>query len=165
MCPGIVLKRERPRRMIARMRRLSFLLILVILTSLGVGQPCIGFVGKAAAQEGGDAAASQKSSEPPPPIYEPKLLRLSELLGALYFLRNLCGAEDGPAWKADMEAMLAAEAPGPERKARLIGRFNHGFETYNAVYETCTPAAEASIARYLKESAEIASDIRTRYGQ
>ncbi|MDQ0324781.1 uncharacterized protein (TIGR02301 family) [Rhodopseudomonas julia] len=147
------------------MRRPSFLLILVFLISLAAGQTGIGFLGTASAQEGGDAAASQKSSEPPPPIYEPKLLRLSELLGALYFLRNLCGADDGPAWKADMEAMLAAEAPGPERKARLIGRFNHGFETYNAVYENCTPAAEASIARYLKESAEIASDIRTRYGQ
>lgn len=103
--------------------------------------------------------------EPPAPIYDEKLLRLSEILGSLSFLRDLCGASDGPTWRDEMTALLAAEKPAPHRRARLIARFNHGFETFNAVYRTCTPSAELSIARYLSEGAALASDVRGRYNQ
>jgi len=124
--------------------------------------------GTASAVNAQDAPPEEESAQPaeaPPPIYEPRLLRLAELLGALHFLRGLCEAGDAEAWKQDMEALIAAEAPGPQRQAKLVGRFNHGFETYHSVYRSCTPAAQESIALYLKESAEIAADIRTRYGQ
>jgi uncharacterized protein (TIGR02301 family) len=103
--------------------------------------------------------------EPPAPIYDEKLLRLSEILGSLSFLRDLCGASDGPTWRDEMTALLAAERPAPLRRARLIARFNHGFETFNSVYRTCTPSAELSIARYLSEGAALASDVRGRYNQ
>ena len=75
-------------------------------------------------------------SEPLPPIYETQLLRLSEILGALAFLRDLCGGTDGGSWRSEMIALLAAENPGPERRGRLVSRFNHGFETFNAVYRS-----------------------------
>ena len=104
-------------------------------------------------------------TEPPPPIYEEKLLRLSEILGALTFLRDLCGETDGAVWRNEMRALLAAEKPPPTRRTRLIARFNHGFETFNAVYRTCTPSAELSISRYLTEGAALANDVRSRYSQ
>jgi uncharacterized protein (TIGR02301 family) len=104
-------------------------------------------------------------TEPPAPIYDAKLLRLSEILGALSFLRDLCGDSDGPAWRNEMNALLEAEKPAPQRRNRLIARFNHGFETFNAVYRYCTPSAELSIARYLKEGEALASDVRNRYRQ
>jgi uncharacterized protein (TIGR02301 family) len=120
--------------------------------------------GKVGAQEEPEAAPPAPI-ELPPPIYEDKLQRLSEILGSLSFLRELCGESDGPEWRAEMNALLAAEDPGPERRRRLVARFNHGFETYNAVYRTCTPSAMRAIGRYLREGEALASDVRSRYSQ
>jgi uncharacterized protein (TIGR02301 family) len=111
------------------------------------------------------AGEAPATTEPPAPIYEEKLLRLSEILGALSFLRDLCGAADGLSWRNDMSALLQAENPPPTRRTRLIARFNHGFETFNAVYRTCTPSAQLSISRYLTEGQALASDVRGRYSQ
>jgi uncharacterized protein (TIGR02301 family) len=104
-------------------------------------------------------------AEPPPPIYEDQLLRLSEILGALSFLRTLCGESDGDAWREEMRTLLAAEHPGPQRRARLTGRFNHGFETFNALYRSCTPSARLSIGHYLAEGAKLSNEVRSRYSQ
>lgn len=104
-------------------------------------------------------------AEPPPPIYEDQLLRLSEILGGLYFLRGLCDAADADAWQSEMRALLAAERPGPQRRSRLVGRFNHGFETFNSVYRSCTPSARLSIGRYLDEGEALSNEVRSRYSQ
>jgi uncharacterized protein (TIGR02301 family) len=122
----------------------------------------------ALARAGGVVAQDKPAEAPtelPPPIYEDKLLRLAEILGSLSFLRDLCGESDGAAWRGEMSALLAAEEPGPERRQRLVARFNHGFETYNAVYRSCTPSAERAIGRYLVEGQVLANDVRTRYSQ
>ena len=121
--------------------------------------------GAAPAAETPAEGAPPTSTEPPAPIYEEKLLRLSEILGALSFLRDLCGAADGAAWRNEMSSLLVAEKPPPTRRTRLIARFNHGFETFNAVYRSCTPSAELSISRYLTEGEALASDVRGRYSQ
>ncbi len=117
----------------------------------------------AATQSAAEPAAP--ATEPPAPIYDEKLLRLSEILGSLSFLRDLCGQSDGATWRDEMTALLGAEKPAPQRRTRLIARFNHGFETFNAVYRTCTPSAELAISRYLSEGAALASDVRGRYNQ
>jgi uncharacterized protein (TIGR02301 family) len=125
-------------------------------------------VGVALALAGGAAAQDKPAAAPtelPPPIYEEKLLRLAEILGSLTFLRDLCGESDGSVWRAEMSALLTAEDPGPQRRQRLVARFNHGFETYNAVYRSCTPSAERAIGRYLTEGEALANDVRTRYSQ
>jgi uncharacterized protein (TIGR02301 family) len=115
--------------------------------------------------ESGAEEPQLPSSEPPPPIYEDQLLRLAEILGSLSFLRGLCGATDAETWRDEMRALLAAEHPGPLRQGRLVGRFNHGFETFNAVYRSCTPSAERAIRRYLEEGRTLANDVRSRYSQ
>jgi uncharacterized protein (TIGR02301 family) len=115
--------------------------------------------------EAGEGVVEPPPAEPPPPIYEDQLLRLAEILGSLSFLRNLCGASDAETWRNEMRALLAAEHPGPIRQSRLVGRFNHGFETYNAVYRSCTPSAERAIGRYLAEGQTLANDVRSRYSQ
>jgi uncharacterized protein (TIGR02301 family) len=126
----------------------------------------LALAGSALAQDAPAAAEPPAAGpEPPPPIYEEKLLRLSEILGALTFLRDLCGETDSAVWRNEMRALLAAEKPPPTRRTRLIARFNHGFETFNAVYRTCTPSAELSISRYLTEGAALANDVRSRYSQ
>ena len=61
------------------------------------------------------AEAQQKTSAPAvsdaPPPYEAQLLRLTEMIGALAYLRDLCGAGDGDEWRVKMTALLNAEAP------------------------------------------------------
>lgn len=101
----------------------------------------------------------------PAPVYEKDLLRLSEILGALFFLRDLCGADDAVYWRDTMLGVLEAEKPEPSRRAHLVARFNHGAETFRAVYRSCTPSARRSIERYLDEGEKLASDMTTRYAR
>ena len=76
------------------------------------------------------------------PAYEADLQRLSEILGALHYLRDLCGAREGMAWRNEMQALVDAEAPSGERRERLIASFNRGYRGFQQTYRTCTPAAE-----------------------
>ena len=127
--------------------------------------PAAGQPGAETPGEGDELVGPPVPSEPPPPIYEDQLLRLSEILGALSFLRRLCGEPDAAAWREEMSALLSAEQPGPQRRSRLIGRFNHGYETFNAVYRSCTPSANLAISRYLAEGQALSADVRSRYSQ
>lgn len=96
--------------------------------------------------------------------YTSDLLRLSELLGALHHLRPLCGAQETRLWRDKMANLLAAENPSAEMRSRMIGRFNRSYRDLSEVYRTCTPAAEAIIARFVIEGERIAADIVARYG-
>ena len=104
------------------------------------------------------------AAEPPPPPYEPKLLRLSEIMGALAYLRELCAEHDADAFRAKMAALLGVEAQTEARKERLAGAYNRGFEGYALTYRACTPAAHEIIARFLDEAARISKDVASRYG-
>jgi uncharacterized protein (TIGR02301 family) len=105
------------------------------------------------------------SVEPPPPPYEDQLLRLSEILGAIHYLRFLCEHDEEDTWREQMASLLDAENPDEARRARMIDRFNRGHEGFRSVYRTCTPAAATSADRYLEEGAKIAADITARYGK
>jgi uncharacterized protein (TIGR02301 family) len=109
------------------------------------------------------APAPAPPSELPPP-YEPQLLRLAEIMGALSYLRDLCGAKDGSVWRARMAALLEAEAQTEMRKERLAGAYNRGFRGFETTYRTCTPNAELLIDRYLDEGGRIARDVQNRFG-
>ena len=103
------------------------------------------------------------TTEPAPP-YEPQLLRLAELMGALSYLRDLCQAGDGAEFRDRMAKLMEAEARTQERKDLFAGAFNRGFGDYQLTYRACTPSAKEIIARFLDESAKIAKDIASRYG-
>ena len=123
-------------------------------------------VSTAGAQQGRAPApaAPPPALENPPPPYEPQLLRLAEIMGALAWLRDLCGLQDGDKWRARMSALLEAEATTEARKARLAGAYNKGFTGYEATYRTCTPNAELVIVRYLEEGSRIAREVTNRFG-
>jgi uncharacterized protein (TIGR02301 family) len=103
-------------------------------------------------------------AEEPAPPYEPQLLRLSELLGALTYLQNLCGGQKGDIWRDKMTALMDAETQNETRRERLAGAYNRGFEGYELNYRQCTPNAQAIITRFLDESSRIARDVSLRYG-
>jgi uncharacterized protein (TIGR02301 family) len=115
-----------------------------------------------------DAAKPQVREEPVPPEaevpYERQILRLAEILGALTYLRDICGANDGPVWRDKMQALLEAEAKTPPRRERLAGAYNQGLRGYQLTYRACTPNAELIISRFLDEGGKIARGVANRYG-
>ena len=109
--------------------------------------------------------AAKPAAEPPPAPYEPQLLRLSEILGALAYLRELCGAQqEGEAFRKQMAALIEAEATTPGRRARYAGAYNRGFRGFEQTYSSCTANAEVVVARYLGEGQLIARDVASRFG-
>lgn len=105
------------------------------------------------------ARAAQDSAA----AFEGELQRLSEILGALHYLRGICGANEGQKWRNEMHALIEAEGHPPERRAKLVTSFNRGYRGFQQTYRTCTPAADIAIRRYLEEGAKIAREVTARY--
>ena len=95
--------------------------------------------------------------------YDGDLQRLSELLGALHYLRAICGSKEGQKWRIEMQALIDAEAPSGERRNRLKAGFDNGYRVFQQTYRTCTPAANLTIRRYLLEGSKISREITARY--
>jgi uncharacterized protein (TIGR02301 family) len=133
------------------------------------GALCASVVGQTCAQQAPakPAPPAEQPATPavePPPPYEPQLLRLAELMGALAYLRDLCGAHDADAFRAKMASLLDVEAKSEARKESFAGAYNDGFRGYELSYRVCTPAAHEIIARFLDEAAKISTDVANRYG-
>ena len=45
-------------------------------------------------------------------------MRLSEILGAVQFLRELCGTNEGALWRDQMQALIDAEQPTAPKSGR-----------------------------------------------
>jgi uncharacterized protein (TIGR02301 family) len=99
-----------------------------------------------------------------PPVYEGEMGRLAEILGALHYLRPLCGTADGSRWRDEMGGLIEAEQPPEDRRNQLIASFNRSFTAYEQTYRSCTPAAEVAIRRFIDEGAKLSREIATRYG-
>src|SRR5437879_316728 len=95
--------------------------------------------------------------------FDPNLQRLAEIMGALHYLRAICGANDGQKWRNEVQALIDAEAPSGDRRARMIASFNRGYRGFQQTYRICTPAADLVIRRYLDEGSKIARDVTARY--
>jgi len=107
----------------------------------------------------GPARADDKTAAP----FDGDLQRLAEILGALHYLRAVCGAHEGQKWRDEMQQLIDAEAPSGDRRAKIVASFNRGYQGFQQTYRSCTPAADLAIRRYLSEGAKIARDITARY--
>ncbi len=107
-------------------------------------------------------ASPQQSAEPPPP-YEAQLLRLAQIMGTLAYLRDLCGAGDGDAWRSKMANLLDSETKSGPRRQTLAGAYNKGFHGYETTYHTCTSHAAIVMQRFLSEGNDLARDIANRF--
>ncbi len=108
-------------------------------------------------------AAPARAVEGGPAPFDNDLQRLSEILGALHYLRAICGANEGAKWRNEMQALIDAEAPSGERRQKIVASFNRGYRGFQQTYRSCTPAADIAVRRYLDEGARIARDITARY--
>ena len=107
-------------------------------------------------------ARAQVAQTPP---YQPQLLRLSELMGALHYLRGLCGFADAPAWRDKANALIEGQGLEEADRARFAGAFNRGYRTFQVTYRSCDEAAGNVVRNYLNEADAIVKDLDTRYGR
>jgi uncharacterized protein (TIGR02301 family) len=109
------------------------------------------------------APSSQPAMQDLPTPYDRDLQRLSEILGALHFLRGICNSNEGQKWRTEAQTLIDAEAPSGTRREQMVAGFNRGYRGFAQTYRSCTPAADIVIHRYLEEGAKIARDITARY--
>jgi uncharacterized protein (TIGR02301 family) len=107
-------------------------------------------------------AGSARAEEAAAP-FDNDLQRFAEILGTLHYLRGICGSNEGGKWRNEMQALLDAETPTGERRARMIAGFNRGYNGFQQTYRTCTPAATLAIRRYIDEGLKISRDLTARY--
>jgi uncharacterized protein (TIGR02301 family) len=103
------------------------------------------------------AAAQGPATDARP--YDDKLMRLCEILGAVHYLRELCGANEGQVWRDRMKELMDSEGSSALRRARLTRSFNNGYRSYSRTYNTCSASAQTAINRFLAEGAEIAANL------
>ncbi len=97
--------------------------------------------------------------------YDDKLTRLSEILGSVHYLRNLCNPGKEDEWRAAMQQLLEKETESePKRRERLTAAFNRGYRSFASVYTNCTAAARVAEERYRNEGATLATEIVARFG-
>lgn len=91
--------------------------------------------------------------------YDKELLQLAEVLGAVHYLRELCGAHEGQLWRNQMRALIQAEGTTARRRAALVSSFNKGYRGYGRTYRTCTRLALLAIDRFMREGVTLAKNI------
>jgi len=109
------------------------------------------------------ASPPARAIEGGPAPFDADLMRLAEILGALHYLRALCGTNEGQKWRGEMQALLDAEAPSGDRRLRMVANFNRGYRGFQQTYRSCTPSAVVAVRRYLEEGAKISREITARY--
>ncbi|WP_439573459.1 TIGR02301 family protein [Phreatobacter sp.] len=138
----------------------------LVAAALGLAGPVDAWSQPARPQTAAPPSAAAQPAAPQAPLqapYDPQLIRLAEIMGALHYLRTLCDGPETGAWRREMQALLDAEAPGGDRRERLVQSFNHGYSGFERTYRTCTPAARLATRRFVEEGRRIVVDISSRF--
>lgn len=91
-----------------------------------------------------------------------RILRLSEILGAIHHLREICGNNERQLWRNQMLKLLEVDQPDTLRRTRMTEAFNRGYNDYRRTYGTCTPSAKTATARFFQEGDEISKLLSAR---
>src|ERR1700749_264665 len=102
-------------------------------------------------------------AEDAPAPFDGDLQRLAEILGTLHYLRGICGSNEGGKWRNQMQALIEAETPAGDRRARMIAGFNRGYNGFQRTSRPATRAAFVAIRRYIDEGSKISRDLTARY--
>jgi len=131
-------------------KRLAASIAVALMLSASAGlQPAL-------AQDTGETAARDKKESRP---YDKELFQLAEVLGAVHYLRALCGADEGQKWRDQMRGLVDAEGSSALRRAQLVRSFNKGYRGYGRTYRRCTQLARLSIERLMSEGRTLAKRI------
>ena len=100
-----------------------------------------------------------------PAPYDAQLLRVSEIMGSLHYLRNLCLETKEDQWRTNVQQLIESETNNePKRKASFTAAFNRGYRSFGSVYTTCTPVARVAAEQYRNEAATLVGEIVARFG-
>jgi uncharacterized protein (TIGR02301 family) len=91
--------------------------------------------------------------------YDRELLRVAEILGAVHYLRELCGADEGQRWRSWMQSLLDSEGATAARRVSMVRSFNDSYRNYRRTYKRCTQSAKTAADRFLQEGARITDKI------
>jgi uncharacterized protein (TIGR02301 family) len=108
------------------------------------------------------AQATQRpviADDPDARPYDAQIYRLSEILGAVHYLRALCGADENQIWRKEMHNLVSAEGTNAFRRAELVAHFNKGYRGYARTYRTCTKPALLAIKNFMEQGGSIAYDL------
>ncbi|WP_455474505.1 TIGR02301 family protein [Bartonella sp. B30(2025)] len=94
------------------------------------------------------------------PPYDTKLLRLSEILGSLHYLQNLCSTPTNQ-WYNHMHALMEAERPTAKRRAYFYAAFNEAYRAFSESYHHCTQSAIEASQRYIQEGRILSENLLT----
>lgn len=135
---------------------------LALLLGLALTGPAL--AQKASGDTAKETPAAPAVEEKPAP-YDERLERLSEILGAVHYLRNLCMDKAEDNWRASMQRLITLEAGNePKRQEKLTAAFNRGYRSFAAIYTACTDSAVVAEERYRNEGATLATEITARFG-
>jgi uncharacterized protein (TIGR02301 family) len=110
-------------------------------------------------------AAPAKAAPPPANAQEKPLVDLSETIGALAFLTQICSPAASPnPWRVRMEVLIESEGDPAGARAAMTGAFNQGFTDYATTYRQCTDAARTARRVLTRDAARMARDLERRFG-
>jgi len=95
--------------------------------------------------------------------YDDDLNSLAEIVGAIHYLRALCGRDDGQAWRENMQSIIRSEGTTTLRRVRLTQSFNKGYRSYQRTYRSCTESAETAADRFITQASEITTKLLADY--
>lgn len=101
----------------------------------------------------------QPAVDPDARPYDAQIYELSKILGAVHYLRALCGSDEGQVWRNQMRELVNAEGTNPYRRANLVNTFNKGYRDYARTHRTCTKQALSAINHFMQQSARIAEGL------
>lgn len=109
--------------------------------------------------------AGTVSAQDADPPFTGDLLRLSEILGAVAYLDQLCGRPESGVWRRQMQSLLDAQEMSPEDRRKYVDVYNRGHRTFATVHRVCTAETRAVLSAYVGEGAEIAERLEQRFGR
>lgn len=109
------------------------------------------------------APATPAKPAPQPGLDRP-LLELSEAIGSLAFLGQLCAKNEGEAWRIRMEGLIESEGEPAGLAETMRGAYNRGFAAFSTSYRQCTPAAKAARELIVQDAARLAEALQQRFG-
>ncbi len=140
-------------------------IILSLLLAMSVSAIPEGVVNAQPSKAVSGQAAPAEPAPPKPAPYDDKLARLSEILGAVQYLRTLCPSSGTEDWRRSMSDLLDADtASEPGRRQRMTAAFNRGYRSFAAIHTSCTRAAVMAEENYRNEGATLAQEIASRFG-